>query len=160
MTTTEPIAENALEKIDELRTYMEKEGEDDAAGQEEPEGVMSLHVKLTHKQGDAFMWAIPSEQDWLHDALDDFRIVAGVVYAEDEPLLPGSIEIDGYFQADEDGRWVHVSAGRVEVDPETQDACWKNDLNEFPEVVAQLNRALEVPEYRHAVEKAAIGIYA
>lgn len=149
------LTKHASEKLQELEQHMIEEG-DALQNVEAEEVVWSMNAKLTHKQGDGYLWAVPSEQDWIHDALDDVTIIPGVIYADEEPFLPGSIELTGYFQADETGKWVRVERGQVPVEIVSGDACWKSDLSEFEEVAKQLEAAMEQPEYRHMAEKAAL----
>ncbi len=153
------ITDSIRRKIEELRKHAIEEGENldaEVKLDSEPQASWSLKAKLTHKPGDASMWIVTSNQDWEHDAIDDVLIIPGTIYASDEPFLPDSIILNGYFQADEDGRWVRVTNGCVPWSEDDANSAWKNALDEFPEVVDELNEAMAIPEYQHMAEKAAM----
>ena len=94
----------------------------------------------------------------MHAALADKASVAGTLYASDELSPLGAAAVTGYFQADGDGRWARVAAGRAEVGE--GDAGWRARLEDFPEVVAQFEECMRVSEYRHAAEQAAMKLLA
>lgn len=145
------------ETVDELRQHMEEEGElDEPFSGEAIEAFMSLPVKLTRKPGDTRYFAVPSNEDWIHDALDEVQIIPGVLYASDEPFIAESLDLTGYFQADDTGAWVAVVSGEVPVDADADDADWQSDLLGFPEIVRQYEEALVDPRYRHLIEQAAM----
>lgn len=153
------VTDSVRRKIEELRKHAIEEGENldsQVKLDDEPQPSWSLKAKLTHKPGDATMWVVTSNQDWEHDAIDDVLIIPGTIYADAEPFLPDSIILNGYFQADEDGRWVRVDNGCVPWSEPNQESPWKDSLDEFPEVISQLNEAMKIPEYQHLAEKAAM----
>ncbi len=152
------VTESIRAKLEELRQKVAEEDNqlaDCSAVVEEPEPVYELKAKLTRKPGDDVMWIVASTQDWTHDALDDVEIIPGTIYADDAPFLPDSMALTGYFQAD-GGKWVHVDNGRVNIDRTLHDADWRDKLDDFSEVVEQLNAAMETPHFRHMAEKAAM----
>ena len=151
------VTEGVRAKLEELRRKVAEEGREPGPTSiaEEPEPLYELKAKLTYKPGDSTMWIVASNQDWTHDALDDVEIIPGTIYADDAPFLPDSMALTGYFQAD-NGKWVHVDNGRVRVDGKNGSADWRAKLDDFSEVVEQLNAAMETPRFRHMAEKAAM----
>lgn len=152
-------------RIEELRAHMEAEGElgvdaSDVVAETQAtlDGtyVLEQKMKLTGKPGATTMFVVPSAQDWVHDALDEVRIVAGTLYADDEPFLEGSAVCTGYFQADDTQRWVRITDGAAAVNASTGDVTWVDDLAEFPEIVAQYEECMGASEYRYVVEQAAM----
>lgn len=149
------LSKDEREKLAELERHMAEMGE--ALECAEPdEGIWSMKVELVGKPGASHLWAVPSGQDWLHDALDEARIVPGTIYADDEPFLPSSIELTGYFQADADGRWLRIEKGCAPMDPASGEAGWKDALEDFDAVAAELADAMQSPEYRRMAQKAVI----
>lgn len=151
--------------VDELREHMAAEGEIDASGAAsgDAEGAMASLVcslvleqkaKLVHMSGAPIAYLVPSGQDWAHDALGDAEVVAGTFYGDGDPFLEGSADVTGYFEAD-DGGWSRIEKGHAR-------ACrhsgvdWRESLEEFPEVLAELQSAMDVPEYRRVAEQAAM----
>ncbi len=155
------VAADALERIEELRRYMEEEGEPvaDAVAADALGGQLVLEQRMRLVECPESAWyAVPSDEDWMHDALADEASVGGTLYALDEPFPLGAAAVTGYFQADGDGRWARVAAGRAEVGE--GDAGWRARLEEFPEVVAQFEECMRVSAYRHAAEQAAMRLLA
>lgn len=150
--------------IEELRQHMHEAGElvDVDGGEEfaEPEPVLDgelvfeQKMKLAGRDGTNELFLVPSDEDWMHDYLGTSKAIAGTFYAGDEPFLSGSATASGYFQADDDERWVRISAGKAEMSGDS--VAWANALEDFPEVVQQLADAMEVSEYRHVAEQAAM----
>lgn len=147
--------------LDELACHMRAAGEIDDAGEVHVDDaglegayVLEQKAKLVWLAGSGAAYVVPSGQDWAHDALGEAQVVPGVVYSDGEPFLEGDACVDGYFQADADGRWAHVAAGRVDM------ACdaiaWRLSLEEFPEVMAELEACMSVSGYRHVAEQAAL----
>lgn len=99
---------------------------------------------------------MPSSQDWEHDTLGEAIVCPGTFHAESEPFQEGAVCVSGYFQADADGRWLRIDNGSAAVDISTGQAPWRENLEEFPEVVAQLEECMSVPDYRHAAEQATL----
>ena len=155
------VAADVLERIEELRRRMEEEGEPvadaAAAGSLGGELVFEQRMRLVECSGSAW-YAVPADEDWMHDALADEASVAGTLYASDEPFPLGAAAVTGYFQADGDGQWARVAAGRAEVGE--GDAGWRARLEDFPEVVAQFEECMRVSEYRHAAEQAVMKLLA
>ncbi|OUO88040.1 hypothetical protein B5F40_12915 [Gordonibacter sp. An230] len=151
------VAADALARIEELRRRMEEEGEPvadaAAAGSLAGELVLEQRMRLVGRSGSA-LYAVPVDEDWMHDALSDEESVTGTLYASDEPFPVGAAAVTGYFQADGDGLWARVAAGRAEEGADGVE--WKEGLEEFPEVVSQFMECMAVPEYRHAAERAAL----
>ncbi len=149
------ITDSVRAKLEELRRHVEIEGESEEGERdlEAPQGVWELKASLTYKPGDNVMWAVASDQDWTHDALDDVQIIAGTIYADGEPFLPSSVTLSGYFQAADTGKWAHVDAGKVALGAGSPQDIWRNELSDFAELVDALNAAMEIPAYRHMAEK-------
>ena len=86
------VAADALERIEELRRRMEEEGEPvadaAAAGSLGGELVFEQRMRLVECPGSAW-YAVPADEDWMHDALADKASVAGTLYASDEPFPSG-----------------------------------------------------------------------
>ena len=151
----EKAAATAQERIAELRAHMEEAGE---LGEDPEDGgklggrmVLEQKMKLVSMPGAEALYAVPSEQDWAHDALGEASCVAGTLYADGDPFPEGAAAVSGYFQADADGRWTRVVDGAVPLG-----AAWADGLEEFPEVLAELQECMLVPAYRHAAEQAAL----
>lgn len=147
--------------IDELACHMRAAGEIDAAGKVrtadaglEGSYVLEQKAKLVWMAGADAAYVVPSGQDWAHDALGDACVVPGVVYSDDEPFLEGEACVSGYFQADADGRWARVESGRAPLAGTS--VAWRASLEEFPEVMAQLEECMGVSGYRHVAEQAAL----
>lgn len=151
--------------VEELRAHMAAEGEIDEAGAacgEAREALGSLacslvleqKAKLVHMRGSSEAYLVPSGQDWAHDALGDAEVVAGTFYGDGDPFLEGSADVTGYFEADRGG-WARVEFGRSR-------ACkhagvdWRSSLEEFPEVLSELQASMGVSEYRRVAEQAAM----
>lgn len=155
---------NEDSRIEELRQHMHEAGEliDGAQGEEfaEPapvldgEFVLEQKMKLAGRDGSTDLFVVPSDEDWMHDYLGTSSSVAGTFYSADEPFLSGSASVTGYFQADDDERWVRIDKGKAEMNG--SEVAWVNSLEDFPEVVAQLDEAMKVSEYRHVAEQAAM----
>ena len=152
---------NTDELLNELANHMREAGEltetgdicmeDDAL---EDGYVLQQKAKLVLLAGADAAYIVPSGQDWAHDALGDAVICPGMLYSDGEPFSEGDACVTGYFQADADGRWARVEAGRVAAGaPGVQ---WRDGLEEFPEVVAQLEECMRVSAYRHVAEQAAL----
>lgn len=151
-------------RIEELRQHMHEAGElvDGEAGEEfaEPapvldgEMVLEQKMKLAGRDGSTELFAVPSDEDWMHDYLGTSKAIAGTFYSADEPFLAGSASVTGYFQADDDERWVRVNKGKAEMNG--NEVAWVNCLECFPEVVAELDEAMKVSEYRHVAEQASM----
>ena len=149
------------ELLDELAGHMRDAGELTDAGEVRvddtglEEGlVLEQKAKLVLLAGADAAYVVPSGQDWAHDALGDAMICPGMLYSDGEPFSEGDACVTGYFQADADGRWTRVEAGGVAADaPGVQ---WRDGLQEFPEVVAQLEECMRVSAYRHVAEQAAL----
>lgn len=161
-----PIARSDEQRrIEELTLHMQQEGElvEGSRGLEFAEPapalagdlVLEQHMKLVCQPGSPELFAVPSDEDWMHDSLGEVHEVPGVLYADDEPFLAGSATATGYFQADDDGRWARVRNGRAQR-TEHGGADWKDSLEDFPEVMEQLAQCMDVPEYRHVAEQAAM----
>jgi hypothetical protein len=143
--------EHISQAVSELAAHMEAEGESLYKVEDSMAGMMfEKRAKLVQKKGSDELMLVTNEEDWIHDALDEMHIFYGVVYAEDEPFAADTTAIDGYFQDDETGRWIHLAAGNARDDGQ----AWKKRLEDFPEVVEQLERCMQIPEYQHLVEKA------
>jgi hypothetical protein len=139
------------EAVTEIVEHMQAEGESLYKVEDSMAGMMfEKSAKLIQKAGSDTLVLVTNEEDWIHDALDDMRIFYGTVYAEDEPFAADTTSIDGYFQDEESGRWIHLSAGNAIDDGD----AWKDSLEDFPEVVEQFDRCMQIPEYQHLVEKA------
>ena len=130
--------------VDDLARHMRAAGELSADGSVHvpDEGltdapVFEQRAKLVLMEGVEGAYVVPSGQDWAHDALGDAAVVPGMVYSDGEAFLPGEACIDGYFQADFDGRWVRVERGRACA--EGRAIAWRASLEEFPELVAELS---------------------
>ena len=109
----------------------------------EGEYVLEQKMKLAGKSGTSALFCVPSNEDWMHDCLGSSMSIAGTFYAADEPFLPGSTALDGYFQADgEQGNvsnmWVRVKCGKAELS-KNGEVAWKKNLECFPEVAEQLS---------------------
>ena len=149
------------ELLDELAGHMRDAGELTEAGEVRiddaglEEGlVLEQKAKLVLLAGADAAYVVPSGQDWAHDALGDAMICPGMLYSDGEPFSEGDACVTGYFQADADGRWTRVEAGRVAAGaPGVQ---WREGLEAFPEVVAQLEECMHVSAYRHVAEQAAL----
>lgn len=131
--------------VDDLARHMREAGEIDGSGSVrvpdgglEDELVFEQRAKLVLMEGVEGAYVVPSSQDWAHDALGDAAVVAGMVYSDGEAFLPGDACIDGYFQADFDGRWVRVVRGRACLAGPA--IAWRDSLEEFPELVSELER--------------------
>lgn len=147
--------------LDELACHMRAAGEISADGSVrvddaclEDAYVLEQKAKLVLLGGADAAYVVPSGQDWAHDALGETIVVPGMLYSDDEPFLQGDACVSGYFQADADGRWVHVDCGRVPAS--AAGVAWRADLEEFPEVMAQLDECMNVGAYRHVAEQAAL----
>ncbi len=137
-------AARIAELVDDLARHMLAEGELSADGSVHvpDEGltdapVFEQRAKLVLMEGVEGAYVVPSGQDWAHDALGDAAVVPGMVYSDGEAFLPGEACIDGYFQADFDGRWVRVERGRACA--EGRAIAWRASLEEFPELVVELS---------------------
>lgn len=140
----EDTSARIAELVDDLARHMLAEGELSADGSVHvpDEGltdapVFEQRAKLVLMEGVEGAYVVPSGQDWAHDALGDAAVVPGMVYSDGEAFLPGEACIDGYFQADFDGRWVRVECGRACA--EGRAIAWRASLEEFPELVAELS---------------------
>lgn len=147
--------------LDELAAHMRAAGELTASGEVrvddgDLEGrlVLEQKAKLVLLAGVDAAYVVPSGQDWAHDALGDAAVVPGTVYGDGEPFLEGDACVSGYFQADADGRWARVRSGRCAVGARGID--WRASLEEFPEVVRQLEECMDVSAWRHVAEQAAL----
>ena len=149
------------ELLDELAGHMRDAGELTDAGEVRvddaglEEGlVLEQKAKLVLLAGVDAAYVVPSGQDWAHDALGDAMICPGMLYSDGEPFSEGDACVTGYFQADADGRWARVESGRAAAGA----SCvqWRDGLEEFPEVVAQLEECMRVSAYRHVAEQAAL----
>lgn len=148
-----PIDEGTLEKIEELRKKVEEAGGESLAEAKEIEDEELLYEKrarLAMQPNSGQLVLVSATEDWMHDALGEAILYHGSVYAEDAPFSPEATAIDGYFQDDASGKWIHLSRGLAYDTPE----AWRDTLEEFPEVVKQYEDCLEVSEYRHLIEKA------
>ena len=149
------------ELLDELAGHMRDAGELTEAGEVRiddaglEEGlVLEQKAKLVLLAGADAAYVVPSGQDWAHDALGDAVICPGMLFSDGEPFSEGDACVTGYFQADADGRWARVETGRVAAGaPGVQ---WRDGLEKFPEVVAQLEECMRVSAYRHVAEQAAL----
>ncbi len=150
----------AQARIEELRTHMEEAGEPaEGAPDDERLGaslVFEQKMKLVRMPGADALYAVPSSQDWAHDALGETSSVSGTFYVEGDPFPEGAAMLTGYFQADEDGRWVRVADGAAAFAPGADEAEWRERLEDFPEVMSQLSACMETSEYRHLAEQAAL----
>lgn len=147
--------------LDELACHMRAAGEISADGEvrvddADLEGVYVLEqkAKLVWMAGADAAYVVPAGQDWAHDALGEAIVVPGMLYSDDEPFLEGDACVSGYFQADVDGRWARVRFGRVPAG--AAGVAWRGGLEEFPEVMAQLEECMNVSGYRHVAEQAAL----
>ena len=149
------ITSQVRAKLEELRRHVEIEGESPEGERdlEQPQGVWEMKATLTYKPGDNVMWAVASDQDWTHDALEDIQITDGTIYADDEPFFPSSVVLNGYFQAEESGKWARVSGGKVALEGGDVQSAFKDGLESFEELVEALDAAMEIPAYRHMAEK-------
>lgn len=156
----ENIQEAIDERIAELRTHMKEEGELAERSLCDPCLdaclVWEQNMKLVRMPGAEALYAVPSEQDWAHDALGEIRCISGTLYADDEPFVEGAAAVSGYFQADDDGRWVRVDDGAAPFAAGSDDVTWVACLEDFPEVVTQLEACMSVSAYRHVAEQAAL----
>lgn len=150
----------AQARIEELRAHMEEAGElaegAPGDGQLAVDVVFEQKMKLVRMPGADALYAVPSSQDWAHDALGETSSVSGTFYADGEPFPEGAAMLTGYFQADEDGRWVRVEDGAVRFQSGSSEVAWVERLEDFPEVMAQLEACMAVSEYRHIAEQAAL----
>ncbi len=144
----EDVAGRISDLVDDLARHMLAEGELSADGSVhvpddglEDAPVFEQRAKLVLMEGVEGAYVVPSGQDWAHDALGDAAVVPGMVYSDGEAFLPGEACIDGYFQADFDGRWVRVVRGRA--CSAGRAIAWRSSLEEFPELVAELSRYAE-----------------
>ena len=149
------------ELLDELAGHMRDAGELTEAGEVRiddaglEEGlVLEQKAKLVLLAGADAAYVVPSGQDWAHDALGDAMICPGMLYSDGEPFTEGDACVTGYFQADADGRWARVESGRAAAGPTGIE--WREGLEAFPEVVAQLEECMHVSAYRHVAEQAAL----
>ncbi len=149
------------ELLDELAGHMRDAGELTEAGEVRiddaglEEGlVLEQKAKLVLLAGADAAYVVPSGQDWAHDALGDAMICPGMLYSDGEPFSEGDACVTGYFQADADGRWARVESGRAAAGPTGIE--WREGLEAFPEVVAQLEECMHVSAYRHVAEQAAL----
>ncbi len=147
-------------RIAELRSHMEEAGEpvdgEDALDALENGYVFEQKMKLVGMPGADALYAVPSDQDWAHDALGETTFVPGTLYVDGAPVCKGAAVVSGYFQADADGRWTRVTDGACPVDVATGTAVWVDGLEDFPEVMAQLVECMGSSAYRHAAEQAAM----
>ncbi len=130
--------------VEDLARHMLAEGELSADGSiHVPDDglvdapVFEQRAKLVLMEGVEGAYVVPSGQDWAHDALGEAAVVPGMVYSDGEAFLPGEACIDGYFQADFDGRWVRVERGRAA--SAGRAIAWRESLEEFPELLAELS---------------------
>lgn len=156
-----PLSDEARARIEELRAHASEEGErgDSADVAAELDGalVFEQRMALVRMPAADGLFAVPSGQDWVHDALDEgAEAIEGVLYASGEPFRPGEAAVDGYFQADADGRWVCVRSGVAACAPGSREVAWADELEDFPEVMEELERCMAVPEYRRVAEQAAM----
>ena len=158
----EDVAGRIAELVDDLARHMLAEGELSADGSVHvpDEGLTDAPVyeqraKLVLMEGVEGAYVVPSGQDWAHDALGDAAVVPGMVYSDGEAFLPGEACIDGYFQADFDGRWVRVERGRACA--EGRAIAWRASLEEFPELVAELSCYAEEAGSGDVVRKGVCG---
>ena len=149
------------ELLDELAGHMRDAGELTEAGEVRiddaglEEGlVLEQKAKLVLLAGADAAYVVPSGQDWAHDALGDAMICPGMLYSDGEPFSEGDACVTGYFQADADGRWARVESGRAAAGPTGIE--WREGLEAFPEVVAQLEECMHVSAYPHVAEQAAL----
>lgn len=137
--------------VAEIAEHMKAEGESLYKVEDSMAGLMfEKPVKLIQKKGSPDITLVTVEEDWIHDALDEMQIFYGMVYAEDEPFAADTTSIDGYFQDEETGRWIHLKAGNAT----DSGSAWKGSLEEFPEVMQQYEECMDIPEYQHLAEKA------
>lgn len=154
--------QRAAALVDELACHMRAAGEIDERGEVrvddaglEGSYVLEQKAKLVLLAGADAAYVVPSGQDWAHDALGQARVLAaGMVFSDGEPFLEGDACVSGYFQADADGRWARVERGRVAAG--ATGVAWRNALEEFPEVMAQLEECMGVSAWRHVAEQAAL----
>ncbi len=130
--------------VEDLARHMLAEGELSADGSiHVPDDglvdapVFEQRAKLVLMEGVEGAYVVPSGQDWAHDALGEAAVVPGMVYSDGDAFLPGEACIDGYFQADFDGRWVRVERGRAAFAGRA--IAWRESLEEFPELLAELS---------------------
>lgn len=130
--------------VEDLARHMLAEGELSADGSiHVPDDglvdapVFEQRAKLVLMEGVEGAYVVPSGQDWAHDALGEAAVVPGMVYSDGDAFLPGEACIDGYFQADFDGRWVRVERGRAA--SAGRAIAWRESLEEFPELLAELS---------------------
>ena len=149
------------ELLDELAGHKRDAGELTDAGEVRvddaglEEGlVLEQKAKLVLLAGADAAYVVPSGQDWAHDALGDAVICPGMLFSDGEPFSEGDACVTGYFQADADGRWARVESGRAAAGPTGIE--WREGLEAFPEVVAQLEECMHVSAYRHVAEQAAL----
>lgn len=146
-------------RLAELRAHMEEAGELDQVQDSsdlDVSLVLEQKMKLVFMPGADTLYAVPSEQDWMHDALGETRCIPGTFYGDGEPFVAGSVAVTGYFQADKDGRWVRVVDGAVACADDSTQVAWRAGLEEFPEVMEELQACMNVSEYRHVAEQAAM----
>ena len=146
---------DVLEKIEELRQKVEEAGGEslaEAQELEEQELLYEKRVRLVCQPDSNQLVMVSATEDWMHDALGSALIIHGSVYAEDAPFSPEATAVDGYFQDDETGLWIHLSRGLAQDEP----GAWKESLEDFPAVREQYEACLDVSEYRHLIEKAAM----
>ena len=159
----EAFGETADDLLDELASHMREAGEIDESGKVrrsaaeaeaglEGEYVLEQKAKLVLMAGADAAYLVPSGQDWAHDALGDATVVPGMAYSDGEPFLEGDACVDGYFQADADGRWTRLSSGRA--DMAAGAIAWRASLEDFPEVMEELEVAMGVSAWRHVAEQA------
>lgn len=154
--------ERAEALLDELAAHMRAAGELTAAGEVHVDDgdlmgtyVLEQKAKLVVLAGADAAYVVPSSQDWAHDALGQARVAAaGTVFSDGEPFLEGEACVSGYFQADAGGRWARVVSGRVALGAKGVD--WRDSLEEFPEVMEQLEECMSVSAWRHVAEQAAL----
>ena len=149
------------ELLDELAGHMRDAGELTDAGEVRADDagleeglVLEQKAKLVLLAGVDAAYVVPSGQDWAHDALGDAAICPGMLFSDGEPFSEGDACVTGYFQADADGRWARVESGRAAAGASGIE--WRDGLEAFPEVVAQLEECMHVSAYRHVAEQAAL----
>ncbi|WP_294419475.1 hypothetical protein [uncultured Senegalimassilia sp.] len=149
------------ELLDELAGHMRDAGELTDAGEVRADDagleeglVLEQKAKLVLLAGADAAYVVPSGQDWAHDALGDAAICPGMLFSDGEPFSEGDACVTGYFQADADGRWARVESGRAAAGASGIE--WRDGLEAFPEVVAQLEECMHVSAYRHVAEQAAL----
>lgn len=152
-------SETTQKCLAELKAHMQEAGELEQSF-DLPELDISLvleqKMKLVAMPGSGELYAVSSGEDWMHDAMGETRAIPGTFYSDGEPFVAGSAAVTGYFQADADGRWVRIVDGAASHDAEAGEIAWRSRLEDFPEVVAELEACMSVSAYRHVAEQAAM----